>query len=49
MKKIFLGLVTISLAIAFTNFAVANHTTDSTYTQIQNKDEKCNSGKCNGK
>ena len=48
MKKLFLGLVTILALMAFTNFAVAKVTTESTYTQTQSEDEKCGTGKCGG-
>ena len=46
MKKLFVGLVTILALVAFSNFAVADVTNTSTYTQTQNEDHKCQSGKC---
>jgi len=48
MKKLFLGLVTILALMAFTNFAVAQNTSDATYPQTQSEDEKCGTGKCGG-
>ena len=48
MKKLFLGLLTILALVAFTNFAVADVTNTSTYTQTQSEDEKCGTGKCGG-
>lgn len=46
MKKLFLGLMTVFAFMAFSNFAMATGTTEKTYVQTQNDDEKCGSGKC---
>jgi uncharacterized low-complexity protein len=46
MKKLFLGLMTVFAFMAFSTPIMATTTTDSTYVQTQNDDEKCGSGKC---